>query len=127
MLLSCSSCNSKYLVNSADLKPNGRKVRCVACSYQWFQKPNLVAQDVLNLSDPDTLQADNNQLKQKKSSTYNLPSTYIKEEKVSIVNSFLIILLLVIFVILIWFIKTDRMIFTDLHYLDQNQEIYYKN
>ena len=26
MLISCTSCNSKYLVNSADLKPNGRDV-----------------------------------------------------------------------------------------------------
>ena len=109
MLLTCPSCNSKYLVNSADLKPNGRRVRCVACSYQWFQKPNLVAEDVLNLSNLDTSQADNNQLKQKKSSTYNLPSTYIKKEKVSIINSFLIVLLLVIFVILIWFIKREGM------------------
>ena len=107
MLLTCSSCNSKYLVNSADLKPKGRIVRCVACSYQWFQKPNLVEEDVLNLSDPKTLKEESNQFKQKKNFNYNLPSTYIKEEKTSIINSFLIILLLIIIVFAVWVIKRE--------------------
>ena len=37
MLVSCSSCNSKYLVNSADLKPDGRTVQCAKCGHNWFQ------------------------------------------------------------------------------------------
>jgi len=82
MLLTCSSCNSKYLVNSADLKPNGRKVR-------------------------SSLNVDNNQLKQNKKSSYSLPSTYIKEEKVSILNSFLVLLFLIIFVFGVWLIKRE--------------------
>ena len=107
MLLTCSSCNSKYLVNSADLKPNGRKVRCAACGHNWFQKPNLVEEEVLDLSDSSSLNVDNNQLKQNKKSSYSLPSTYIKEEKVSILNSFLVILFLIIFVFGVWLIKRE--------------------
>ena len=37
MLISCNSCNSKYLVNSAELKPDGRNVQCANCGNQWFQ------------------------------------------------------------------------------------------
>ena len=45
MLLNCSSCNTSYLVNSADLQPNGRIVECANCSNQWFQKANIDNQD----------------------------------------------------------------------------------
>ena len=41
MLIRCSSCNSKYLVNSADLKPEGRMVECASCSHQWHQEPSI--------------------------------------------------------------------------------------
>ena len=40
MLISCSACNSKYLVNSADLKPDGRMVECASCGHQWYQEPS---------------------------------------------------------------------------------------
>ena len=39
MFIKCSSCNSKYLINSADIKPNGRMVECGICSHQWYQDP----------------------------------------------------------------------------------------
>ena len=38
MFIQCSDCDYKYLVNSADLKPNGRMVECANCSHQWFQE-----------------------------------------------------------------------------------------
>ena len=38
MFIVCSNCEFKYLVNSADLKPNGRMVECVNCNHQWFQE-----------------------------------------------------------------------------------------
>ena len=41
MLISCNSCNSKYLVNSADLKPDGRTVQCVNCGNQWYQESSV--------------------------------------------------------------------------------------
>ena len=120
MLLTCPLCNSKYLVNSADLKPNGRKVSCATCSHNWFQEPNLVTEDVLNLSDSDILNIGTNQLKQKQNSKYNLPSTYIKEEKASFINSILVIIILVVSVLLIWFIKREgTQIVILLHYYTQ--------
>lgn len=38
MLISCSFCKSKYLVNSADLKPSGRIVQCAKCKNKWYQE-----------------------------------------------------------------------------------------
>ena len=40
MFIRCENCNFKYLVNSADLKPNGRMVECSNCNHQWFQDLN---------------------------------------------------------------------------------------
>ena len=45
MFISCSSCNSKYLVNSADLKPNGRNVQCAKCGHNWFQTSSFSEED----------------------------------------------------------------------------------
>ena len=50
MMLVCSSCNSRYLVNSGDLKPDGRVVRCAKCDYEWFQGPNLTEEENLESS-----------------------------------------------------------------------------
>ena len=38
MFIVCSNCEFKYLVNSADLKPNGRMVECANCNHQCFQE-----------------------------------------------------------------------------------------
>ena len=86
MLLTCSSCNSRYLVNSADLKPNGRTVRCATCGYEWLQTPNLIEKETLEPSVPRTVKEENNKLKQEKPLVSNLPSTYIKEENPKIIN-----------------------------------------
>ncbi len=107
MLLTCSSCNSKYLVNSADLKPDGKNVKCAVCGHNWFQNPVLDAEEELNLTSPISQKVENNQLGQKKSITYNLPSTYVKKEKASIINSFLVLLVLAVFVSLTWFLKNE--------------------
>ena len=40
MFIVCSNCDFKYLVNSADLKPNGRMVECANCGHQWYQDIN---------------------------------------------------------------------------------------
>ena len=108
MLLACSSCNSRYLVNSADLKPNGRTVKCATCSHEWFQEPNLVEEEVLNLSTQSTLKEENSQLKQEKIPTSNLPSTYIKETNPSLINSTLIVLFMVISIIVFQFVKSKE-------------------
>ena len=107
MLLTCSSCNSRYLVNSADLKPNGRTVRCATCGYEWFQEPNLVEEETLKLSVASALNEENNKLKQEKTSVSNLPSTYIKKEYPKIINSILVVLFLVVVVVIFWLIKRE--------------------
>ena len=104
MLVSCSSCNSKYLVNSADLKPDGRIVQCAKCGHNWFQIANIEDEEILSTSAPLTekkIDKNNNNL------TTNLPTRYVKEEKSSIFNSILIVILLAIFIISFWFLKNN--------------------
>ena len=96
MLISCSSCNAKYLVNSADLKPNGRNVECAKCNFQWFQEPTISYKEQ---SDSFSASIDNNQSNiDVNSSVANLPSTYVKNSKPSIVNSFLVAFFLAILI-----------------------------
>ena len=96
MFIQCADCDYKYLVNSADLKPDGRMVECANCNHRWFQEP-LPADEILSSSVPKTNQQNeknrNNDLLDKE--IKNLPSTVVKEKKVSIINTFLVIFLLV--------------------------------
>ena len=91
MLISCTSCHSKYLVNSADLKPDGRTVQCANCGYQWYQESFFNEEDeILTPSTPSTSQIEK---KESNLPTPNLPSTYVKDQKVSVLNSILVVLL----------------------------------
>ena len=67
MLISCTSCQSKYLVNSADLKPDGRTVQCAKCNFKWFQKVTNEEELTSNL----TNKIDNVQHNQKKKPVAN--------------------------------------------------------
>ena len=107
MLISCSSCNSKFLVNSADLKPNGRTVQCAKCGHNWFQTASIDNDEVLSHSAPSTNNVKKN-LNHQNSEVINLPSTYVKEQKVSIVNSLLIIVFAVALLWGIWFLKNNN-------------------
>ena len=69
MLLACSSCNSKYLVNSADFKPDGRTVKCVKCNHEWFQEPNFIEENFFESNAPSTFKEENSQLKQEETYT----------------------------------------------------------
>ena len=120
MLLTCPSCNSQYLVNSIDLQPNGRKVRCATCEYEWFQKSSMQSENTEHkiLSSNDTF--DKEDYKER------LPSTYVVEEKVSMTNSILAVIF-VAFVILSYFIikNLDRGILNLLPYYYENLLIYF--
>ena len=105
MLISCSACNSKYLVNSADLKPDGRKVECVSCGHQWYQELSTEEEILF----PSTPSSKNNQKQtqnitnknveeNQKNEIKNLPSTVVNDQKVSVLNSFLVLIVLIGFI-----------------------------
>ena len=107
MLLACSSCNSKYLVNSAELKPKGRIVQCAICGYEWFQEPNIAQEEVIEPSITRVFKEEENKTKQEKIPTSNLPSTYIKKDQPSIINTLLVLIFLSLLVFVLWFIKSE--------------------
>ena len=111
MFIVCSNCEFKYLVNSADLKPNGRMVECANCSHQWFQELN----DEDNTSSvpsskKEEFDQDFKNYKQKekleKGPVRNLPSTVVRQEKPSIVNSIIVIALAILVILAIWIYRS---------------------
>ena len=106
MFIECSNCEFKYLVNSADLKPKGRMVECANCNHQWFQELKDV--EILSAVPPSTKEVSDNKeaLDQKKNNINeiikNLPSTVVRQEKPSILNSVLVVILITFIFIGIW-------------------------
>ena len=111
MFIVCSNCEFKYLVNSADLKPNGRMVECANCNHQWFQE--LDDTDITS-SVPSTKKEEldqnlkNNKQKEKleKDQVRNLPSTVVRQEKPSIINSTIVIFLALVVILAIWIYRS---------------------
>ena len=110
MFIECSNCDFKYLINSADLKPNGRMVECANCKHQWFQELNNT--EVLsavpsskkdNLVDNEKL---NKNTENKIEIVKNLPSTIVREEKPSILNSIVTVLLISFIFLGIWILRS---------------------
>ena len=111
MFIVCSNCEFKYLVNSADLKPNGRMVECANCNHQWFQE--LDDTDITT-SVPSTKKEEldqnikNNNQKEKleKDPVRNLPSTVVRQEKPSVINSTIVITLAIVVILAIWIYRS---------------------
>ncbi|MBI29240.1 MAG: hypothetical protein CFH21_00084 [Alphaproteobacteria bacterium MarineAlpha5_Bin11] len=112
MIVNCPSCNSRYLVNSADLQPKGRIVHCTICSYEWFNDANLNKEGNDSLSQ-EKINKDDYEKK--------LPSTYVQENDVSITNSFLTIAFIILLVFLYYFLKNadKSIIFLFMFYLEE--------
>ncbi len=110
MFIECSNCEFKYLLNSADLKPNGRIVECANCNHQWFQKlddkelfstvPSSKKENILNNETINKKNDNENQI------VKNLPSTVVKKEEPSIINSFIVVFLTILIFLLIWIFRT---------------------
>tara|TARA_B100000965_G_C19222816_1_gene596626 strand:- start:177 stop:629 length:453 start_codon:yes stop_codon:yes gene_type:complete len=114
MFIQCSECAYKYIVNSADLKPDGRMVECANCNHRWFQE-SLQGEELLTSSAPKVSQEKpiiNDEKKQKDQDHLyfkeikNLPSTVVKEKKVSLVNTFLVIFFLILLIFVFWTFKS---------------------
>ena len=111
MFIVCSNCEFKYLVNSADLKPNGRMVECANCNHQWFQE--LDDTDITS-SVPSTkkeefdqnLKNNNEKEKLEKDPVRNLPSTVVRQEKPSVINSTIVISLAIVVILAIWIYRS---------------------
>ena len=110
MFIQCSDCDYKYIVNSADLKPDGRMVECANCNYRWFQEP-LQADELLSSSAPKTFSGElqtnekNTKIEISTKEIRNLPSTVVREKKVSLLNTFLVIFLLGFLFFVFWAFK----------------------
>ena len=39
MILTCPNCGTQYVVKDGAIPPQGRQVRCAACSHRWHQDP----------------------------------------------------------------------------------------
>ena len=89
MFIQCSDCDYKYIVNSADLKPDGRMVECANCNHRWYQEP-LQSEELLSSSVPHVPKEDQDS----------------REKKVSLLNTFLVIFLLVFLFFLFWVFKS---------------------
>ena len=114
MFIQCLDCDYKYIINSAELKPNGRMVECANCNHRWFQELSK-EDDLLSSSVPKTSQEKpyekenerhSDEINLSSKEIKNLPSTVVREQKVSYVNTFLVIFFLVLIFVLFWTLRS---------------------
>ena len=111
MFIVCANCEFKYLVNSADLKQNGGMVECANCNHQWFQEldESDLTSSVPSLKKEKLDQDKKNNKQQEKleeSPVKNLPSTVVRQEKPSVINSTIVIALAIIIILAIWIYRS---------------------
>ena len=111
MFIVCSNCEFKYLVNSADLKPNGRMVECANCNHQWFQEldDTDITSSVTSTKKEEldqNLKKYNQKEKLEKDPVRNLPSTVVRQEKPSVINSTIVIILAIVVILAIWIYRS---------------------
>ena len=87
MIISCSSCGAKYLVDPVQIG-NGRQVRCARCNFSWFQENDGLDSNTKEVSNKIISKRDTQ-------SDKNLPAVYKERSSISqdtVVISFLSIL-----------------------------------
>lgn len=53
MIVTCTDCSKRYLVDARALGASGRNVRCAACGHTWFQTPPEDAPRPVDLPPPE--------------------------------------------------------------------------
>tara|TARA_Y100000768_G_scaffold349901_1_gene299760 strand:+ start:76 stop:480 length:405 start_codon:yes stop_codon:yes gene_type:complete len=98
------------LVNSADLKPNGRMVECVNCNHQWYQELNETENFSSALISKKQNNSNNEKINKRKDTNNqmikNLPSTVVRQEKPSIANSIIIVFLVTLIFLGVWVLRS---------------------
>ena len=91
MILSCSSCSAKYLVDIHQIK-YGRHVKCFRCGHVWYHENKDYDPSI-----DDQIQSNNKKSSQTKvNDDSNLPVIYKKKKTVPL--PFILLIFLVIFV-----------------------------
>jgi predicted Zn finger-like uncharacterized protein len=58
MIVTCSGCATRYLVDPAKLEPAGRRVRCARCGHEWWQSLEGVPPVPPDVIRPDKIRPD---------------------------------------------------------------------
>ena len=57
MILTCPSCQARYVVPDSAIGPAGRKVRCAGCRHSWFQEGPNAASAMESVPEPPSFAA----------------------------------------------------------------------
>ena len=71
MIITCSSCNTKYSINKQSLGKKGKKVKCSNCGYEWYQKSDIIKKSLQDksLKEEETFDLDPTEFQGKKYNT----------------------------------------------------------
>ena len=110
MIITCSSCNTKYSINKQSLGKKGKKVKCSNCGYEWYQKSEIIKKGLQDksLKEEETFDLDPTEFQGKKYDTNEIvarklfSSDVIKKKKN---YNFLYLFILIILILFIYLNK----------------------
>ncbi|MGY9025703.1 MAG: MJ0042-type zinc finger domain-containing protein [Candidatus Pelagibacterales bacterium] len=92
MIISCPSCDAKYLVDPVQINI-GRQVRCARCNFSWFQDNKNFEEEKSKII------INRNSKKSNSNSNKNLPAVYKEKKKIPsdlIVMAFFILFIFIV-------------------------------